>query len=196
MIDLRSKAGVSALALALAGCVSVLPEPSTPDALYRIEARADGPALYASLEIREPEAPRLMAGAALVSEDFSGALRLIPGAEWAGPATRQIQLAVVDSFTLGEGGAAVLPESGVRTEYQLNSRVQTFGLVRDVAICELSANLIHAGDRKLIAQSKVLAERQPTSLKADDRAIALKAAAEECVAEMARFAVSALPSQP
>lgn len=176
-------------AMALTGCVSVLPEPAIPDALYRIQAPVDGPALSVGLTIREPEAPRVFSGAAMVSEDATGALRLVPGVEWAGPATRQFQLALVDSFAQ-EGEGAVLPESGVATRYELSSRLKTFGFVGENAVCDISLTIIDTTSRARV-KSGVVSISEPTlDRKASARAQTMKMVAEQCVADVSTFAAS------
>lgn len=183
---------VSICLLGATGCLSVLPEPETPDALYAIEAVAGGPELTANITIREPEAGRLISGTALVSKDAGGALRLIRGAEWAGPATRQMQLALVDSFSTSLSGAAVLPESGVRTQFQLSSRIQTLGLIGEIAECSVSVGVVHGRSRELIAQTRISAQQLATGPSTPERAQALKAATQRCVQDMARFGAKTL----
>ena len=176
-------------ALTLSACVSVLPEPATPDALYRIQAQADGPVLSAGLTIREPEAPRVFSGAAMVSEDASGALRLVPGVEWAGPATRQFQLALVDSFAQA-GESAVLPESGVATRYELSSRFKTFGFMDGDAVCDISLTLIETASRARVKSGNVRLSEPVLERNASVRAQTLKTVAEQCVAGVSAFAAS------
>lgn len=177
------------LVLAVSGCVSVLPEPATPDALYRIDAHANGPELTASVTIREPEAARVFAGTAMVSEDGAGALRLVPGVEWAGPATRQFQLALVDSFG-ASGARAVLPESGIATRYELSSRLATFGFVRDEAVCVVSVDLIDLTKRTSVKSGTVKSSALVTEGGASSRALTMKSVAQQCVAKVSEFIAS------
>ena len=67
--------------LLLAGCVSVLPEPEAPDALYRIEGSRMVANLSQNVVVREPDAPRLSSGQSMVSEDSAGIV----------PATRSLR---------------------------------------------------------------------------------------------------------
>ena len=178
---------LSALVLMLAACVSVLPEPDTPDALYRIDAQAEGAILARDILITEPEALNIFAGQSLVSEDSEGGLRLIPKIEWAGPATRLIQLALVDSFSYSSAGSALLPESGVRADYELSSRIQTLALVGDQAVCLVAANLIETERRRLKAQKQIEVRLSISDLTTETRAQALKSAAEQCVVNISEF---------
>ena len=186
----KSLSGV--LALSLAGCVSVLPEPTAADALYRIDAPEMRQTLAQNLIIREPEAPQIVAGQALVSEDASGAIRLIPSVEWAGRSTRQLQLALVDSFSVDGEGAAILPETGASAGFELSSRVQNFELRGSEAVCAISVALLEGRSRRLVEQGEVLVRQVADSDKVADRAKQMKAAAEQCVAEVSAFAAAAL----
>lgn len=177
---------------ALVGCVSVLPEPEAPEALYAIEASTAYDGLSADLIIREPEAPRLVGGQGIVSEGGDGGLRLVRGVEWSGSATRQIQLAMVDSFKAGDAGNALLPEYGVLAGYELASQVKRLRLEGDVAVCEMAVSLIESEDRQLVQLTEVSNQEQAVSGSARDRALALRRAASDCAGDAAQFAIEAL----
>ncbi len=190
------KAGLLGLiGVSVAGCVSVLPEPAVPDALYAIDAPGARQPLVASLIIREPEAPQIVAGRVLASVDASGAIRLVPSVEWAGRSTRLLQLALVDSFSIDGAGTAVLPETGVAARYELSSRIQTFELRGEQAVCEISVSVISTFGNTLIRQGEVSVSQPAVSMAASDRAGALKAAAEQCVAEVAAFAAGVVETR-
>lgn len=176
----------------LSACVSVLPEPSVPDALYQIEARADLPGLTQDLIVREPEAPRLMAGQGMVSEGSDGGLRLIAGVEWSGPATRQMQLAMIDSFKTGEAGNAVLPELGVLADYELASQLALLRVEGDMAVCKLVVSLIETQGRNLLARRDITASEPINGQRAATRAAALKTVASKCATEASAFAIEHL----
>ena len=184
--------GIGVAASMLAACVSVLPEPEAPDALYSIEADVTLPGLAHNITIREPEAARLMAGQGMVSEGADNGLRLIAGAEWAGPATRQIQFAMIDSFKTGEAGSAVAPETGVLTPYELASRLSALKLTGTQAVCEMKVTIITSVDRALVAQRIVRAEQSASNSSVANRARALRAAASACATQASQFAIETL----
>lgn len=176
--------------IALGGCVSVLPEPEVPDALYRISATGTPTVISQTVMVREPDAPQIMSGRAMVREDGSGAIRLVPGIEWAGRSTRLMQLALVDSFGGGDGGV-VLPESGIKADYELSIRFTTLGFQGEAAICQGAASLIDVRTRQIVAQDRIdVSQAGPQT-----GATALKAASEACVTEFATFLSDALKSQ-
>ncbi|MEM1086433.1 MAG: ABC-type transport auxiliary lipoprotein family protein [Pseudomonadota bacterium] len=177
-----------ALALTLTGCVSVLPEPTTPDALYRIEAAATPRFINATVVIREPEAPQIMSGRAMIREDSAGAIRLIPSVEWAGRSTRLMQLALVDSL-VGDLGGAVLPESGVQAEYEVSTRLSTLGFVGDAAVCNGTVNLVNLKTRQIVRQSRIEARTSDSEARS---AQTLKGASEACVEQIASFVEATL----
>lgn len=178
---------------AVSACVSVLPAPQVPRALLRIEAANERPQLPVNLIVREPDAPQMLAGRALVSQDSSGANRLLPSVEWSGRATRQLQLALVDSFSVDGAGAALLPETGVAAQYTLTTRLQSFELHGDEAVCQVSV-AVHDMQLKPVffEQSEVSARQLASDGSTRARANALKQAGEQCVREIARFAAEAI----
>ncbi|GAB5455688.1 MAG: hypothetical protein Hens2KO_19170 [Henriciella sp.] len=183
---------IAASACFASACVSVLPEPTAPDALYSVDAAATYAGLSQDLIVREPEAPRLISGQNMISEGSDGGLRVVAGVEWSGPATRQIQLAMMNSFKLGEAGNAVLPELGILAQYELASELSALKLVGETGICEMAVSVIATRDRSLVARSKITAREQADSRSSSDRALALKDAASNCAAQATEFAINTL----
>jgi len=181
---------------ALTACVSVLPEPVAPDALYSVDASTAQSGLAHDVIVREPEAARLMAGQGMVSKGADGGLRMISGVEWSGPATRQIQLAIIDSFETGAAGNAVAPELGILADYELASRISALQLEGEIAQCEMVVSLIATRDRSLIAHKEITAQETTRSRASADRATALKQAASACAAQASAFVIETLQAAP
>lgn len=190
-MSLRISLIAASVCLATA-CVSVLPEPEAPEALYRVEAVSELSGLSQDLIVREPEAPRLISGQNMISEGADGGLRVVRGVEWSGPSTRQIQLAIVNSFKIGEAGNAVLPEIGVLAEFELASQLKVLRLRGDTGMCEMAVSLISSRDRSLLARTQITARQEARSGSARDRALALKDAASDCAAQATQFAIDTL----
>lgn len=176
----------------LCACVSVLPQPETPDALYSIEASTRHAGLVDNIIVREPEAGRLIAGRGMVSETGQGGLRLISGAEWSGSATRELQFAMIGSFQAGGAGSAVAPELGILANYELASRLTRLQMEGTRARCAMVVSVIESKDRSLLARVEISAESDATSKSSADRARALKAAASDCAAQASKFAIDTL----
>ena len=187
---------IGLLSAMLTGCLSVLPEPVAPDALYSVEAKTSLSGLQHDVIIREPEAARLMAGQGMVSRGADSGLRMVSGVEWSGPATREIQLAMIDSFKTGEPGNAVPPELGILAQYELASRVSELHLQGETAVCEMVVSLIATQDRSLIAHTEIAAQQTATSRSSADRAVALKQAASSCAAQASAFVIETLQDAP
>lgn len=183
---------VALVAGALTACVSVLPEPAVPDALYKVEASAAHSGLSENLIVREPEAARLYAGQGMVSAREDGGLRLISGAEWAGPATRQIQFAMIDSFEAGSDGHALAPETGAVANFELASRIADLKLSGQRAMCQMQVSVIRTSDRALVARTKISGEQTAESRSSRDRALALRDAASACAGQASQFAIETL----
>ena len=178
--------------LAVSACVSILPEPTVADALYSIEAEADLSGLSTDLIVREPDAPRLMSGQAIVSLGGDSGLRMVPGVEWSGPATRQIQLAIIDSFKTQDTGNAVLPELGIFTDYELATQLSVLRLEGQTGVCEMVVSVIATNNRSLMARTEISSSERARSDRSSDRALALRAAATDCATQAAQFAIKTL----
>ncbi|MEO1476184.1 MAG: ABC-type transport auxiliary lipoprotein family protein [Pseudomonadota bacterium] len=173
----------------LTGCLSIIPEPDAPTALYRL-GPVDGDAarpLAASIIIREPEAPRILAGSELVVRDDSEAIRLIRNVEWADRATRLMQLTLLD-YLGGEGdGLAVLPEAGTRAPYELVWRVSEFSLQNSDALARLELTLLSADGRAPLQQTVVRSNVRAAGSSSGARARALAEAGRQVIAQTADF---------
>lgn len=180
---------------ALSGCVSVLPEPEAPDALYKIDATKRFVGLSENLIVREPEAARLLAGQGMVSAGADGGLRMVSGVEWSGPATRQLQFAMIESFPSDQTGYAVAPELGIFADYELASRVTDLHLEGDRAVCEMTVSLIATATRDLLARTTVSASIPASDGSNRARALALSAAASDCAAQASEFAIKSVAAQ-
>lgn len=185
MVLTRTLCALAGLVMA-GGCLSVLPEPDAPGALYRIAPVEAGASLSRHVIIREPEAPRLFAGRDMVVEGADGGLRLVGGAEWAGRYTRLVQLALIDALSGGEG-MALDASSGAPGDYELSWRVAEI-LVSDArARCVLDLNLLDGRTRAPVAAGKVSGGGAVTGSGPGDRARALSMASRACVAAAAAF---------
>lgn len=182
---------IAAMAI-LAGCVSVLPEPDGPDALYAIEAASERQNLAVSLLVRTPDAPQIVSGQAIAREDEVGAIRLIPKVEWSESAMRLLQLAIVESFGLEGDGTAVLSDTGLLAKYELLSHVRTFNLRGDDAVCAVDVMIVNVQTGQILDRSSVDIVRPVLSSRATDRARAMKDTAEVCVADIVDFAATSL----
>lgn len=178
----------------LAACVSVLPEPETPRGLYSIEPAGAKTSLPENVIIREFEAPELIGGTAMIAEDSDGARRLVRSVEWSGRLTREMQMALIDSFDTEASGTALLPELGVSARYRVIGRIQTLLLRGEAAECVATVSVADGSARGLVGQTTVRSGAVALRDRAPDRAMALRQAAEGCVAQLAAATADILSS--
>lgn len=192
---LRPIAALAGLAM-LSACVSVLPEPPKPNALYRLGDVPASASLPANLIVREPTTERVLGGQAMVVEAADGGLRLIQGAEWAGRLTRLMQSGMIDALSGPGEGIAVSELSGAPGAYELGWRIKDLTLVTgdegDRAVCALDLTLMEGRSREPVAQGKVRTDLAVSARSPERRAQALSRVARDCLAEAALFVSDAV----
>ena len=133
-----------------AGCVSVLPEPKAPEAIYTIRAApglADVP-LHGTVIVNEPSGPRLVAGRQILFEQADGSFALLSGREWTDNAAVMMQYALVDTLNDGEGsGVALAAGTGARGDVEVSWRLQSFAVRKGEAEASVSVTVL-AGPRR------------------------------------------------
>lgn len=183
------------LALSLSACVSVLPEATSPDSLYRLGPMDATHALdHGTVSIRQPDAPRLYAGKAIASQGPDGSLRLVPGVEWSESATRMLQLGLLDTLGSSENGAAIAAGSGGRGAFELAWRLSDFTLAGTEARCRMELTLLD-GTGAPISQSSVNETAIARSGDNGERAKAMAEAGRACVRRAADFLVDEIAEQ-
>ena len=180
--------------LALSACVSVLPEPEVPNGLYRLGDIEANATISRTLIVREPEGARIYSGKPMVAVGDDGALRLIRGVEWAQPASRMLQVGLLDSFGTDGGGLALAKATGAPGDLELTWRISEFTVSDTLARCGLELTLLEGRSRKPLAQMSIEASAVASSNKAAERARALVDAARDCVTQSAS-AISAADTQ-
>lgn len=180
---------------AVTACVSVLPEKSAPDALYRLGPLEATHEISASIMVREPVASRLYAGRAIASEGKDGGMRLVRGVEWADSATRMMQAALVDSLK-GEGEhVAVTATMGAPSDFELVWRVSDFTLKGETARCRLEATLLDGKSRRALAQETFATSAVAVGKQNAERAKALTEAGRACISELGSFVAAEMQTQ-
>jgi cholesterol transport system auxiliary component len=198
---------VIAAALAASACVSVLPEAGPPPNIYRMTLPDLPPADIEpadwSIEISRPMAPQALSTDRIALSDGPGDVAYAAGARWEAVTPRIVQDLLLDTFdSSGRVRAAVRPEDGVRTEYELRVDIRRFEATYrngmdepPTAIVRFDAKLIDTRTRRLVAAKGFRAGELSTSVRLGDIVVALNNAAARCAAEMADWAVEAAPSE-
>ena len=197
---------IAAASLALSGCVSLLPEGGPPPDIYRLshpdhEHAAGEPVTWAV------EVPRPMASKALSTDRIAlvierGSIAFVANARWEAAAPRLFQELIVSTFTASDRvRAAVRPEDGVRTEYELRIDLSRFeAAYRDGAgapptvIVMFDAKLIDTRTRDLVAAKAFRSLEPASSVQMTDIVDAFDAAASRAADDLVAWSVSAAPS--
>lgn len=183
--------------MALSACVSFLPEPEAPGALYRL-GPVDGAqsiAFKGSVLVRQPEAPRIFSGIDIAARDGDDALRLVKGVKWADRAPRMFQMTLLDFLGTNEGGFAILPETGARADYELSWRLSEFVLAGRTGIARAELTLLDGKTRKPLKQLTVSSQKEAKSNTGGARAEALAEAGRDVARQAAQFVAEASAPQ-
>jgi cholesterol transport system auxiliary component len=193
---------VLALATALSGCLSVLPEPQIPSALIALPAdRAQAPAdpLQADVSVYPPDSTRAFAGVDIAVRTDQEMVYL-GDVRWVDAAPRLLQNAVVDSLAkAGGNGRAVTAQIGALVDYEVRWRIIDFSASRDAGPVrvEVAVSLLDALTRRMVAQDNFSTTATPSDRAPRARAAALALAAQSVADEVAGFvAKAAAPKQP
>lgn len=197
-----AKVAFAALTLALSACVSVLPQPVIPEALIQLPAdRATAPAapLNADVNVFPPDSNRSHSGID-IAVSTGHELVFLADVRWADTAPRLLQSAVVNALSKAQGtGRANNAQMGARADYDLRWRIIDLSAGRETAPvrAEVTAMLVDAQTRRIVAQKDFRAEGSPVTSAPRDRAAALAAAAQSIADQVAAFvAGAAIPKTP
>jgi cholesterol transport system auxiliary component len=181
-----------AAAVSVSACVSLLPE-STPSAIYRLSSPEPGawtseaPTVIA---IVPPQAPRGLAGDEIAIQMADGHIAYLAASRWIAPAPRILQTLIVDTFNAsGTGLAPILPEDGVRADYELRLDLREFEAVYDqgdnrapLIRVRLTARLVARDGRRLAGSNVFAGEARAT----DNRVGAIIAAFDQASGALSR----------
>ena len=178
----------------LGACVSFLPEPEAPNALYRLGPveQVSNLELDRSVVIRQPDAARVLSGVEIAARDSSGAVLIVNGVEWADRAPRLLQLHMLDLLSGDGEGVAVLPESGAKADYQLSWHLTEFSLSGRTATAKAEFLLIDTKTREALAQDTASVDIVADGGSNSARAEAMAEAGRRIVEAGARFLANEL----
>jgi len=195
---------MAAAALCLAGCISLLPEPPPPSAIYSLRAGPVEPLGGAPkplvLAVAEPTAPRSVSGADIVWRRDS-TIAFMEGAVWDGAAPDLLQAMLVDVMDRRGGVRAVVRAGGgVRADAEVRWDILAFEVVEDgsrlEARIETVAQLLTLRDRMVVAHARFDATAPISSRSGRAAAAALERVATEAAIKTADWAVATAQVQP
>lgn len=183
---------IALCALSLSACVSLLPE-STPSSVYRLSSPE--PSAWTGegrtvITVVAPRAPRGLAGDVIALQMADGHIAYMAAARWISPAPRILQNLIVDTFNAaGSRVAPVLPEDGVRAQYELRLDMREFEAVYDqgdgrapLVRVRLAAHLIASNGRQLAGSDVFVGEARASA----NRATAIIAAFDQAAGQVSR----------
>ncbi len=182
---------VASASFAMAGCVSVLPEQVTPDALIDLpDSRAVAPSqmLRADVTIYPPDATRAYSGVNIPVRDEQE-LVFLSDVRWSDASPRLLQAALVNALSRADGEGNVTPaELATRGAYGLRWRIVDLSVSRNGPVrAVVDASLVTAQTRKIVAQERFELEVSPTARSERARAAALADAAQQIANQVAEF---------
>ncbi len=189
------------LATALAGCVSILPEPQIPLALISLPAdRAQAPAdqLQADVAVYPPDSTRAFSGVDIAVRNGQE-LVYLGDVRWADAAPRLLQGAVVDALARAGGdGQAVTAQLAARVDYEVRWRVVDLSVGRETMPVQVAveASLLDSQTRRVIAQGGFSASETPADSAPRARAAALAVAAQSVADQVAAFVATSAAPRP
>ncbi len=196
---MKRLAGLAAIAaLALGGCVSLLPKPPPPPAIYSLRAgaveRMAGPPKDLVIGVTAPEAPRSVAGADIVWRT-GPQIAFMERAAWDGSAPELLQDMLVDTMDRRGGVRAVTRAGGgVRSDANLTWDVLTFEVLEAdgklEARIEVVARLIDLRTRAITVVQRFNANAPISARSGRAAAAALERAAGAATLQIADWAIA------
>lgn len=149
--------------LLLTGCVSVLPDPVVPDALYRLRVssspiQGEPVRLSRNVTVYEPDGSTLLLGKGVVFEDEAGGLSVMRKAQWSDPASRLLQNLLLDRLSIrapDSEGMALSEQSGAAAPVELHWQARDFFVRDGNAIATFRVTLLTGRSRQVVGQFEV-----------------------------------------
>lgn len=151
---------LSSVAVSLAGCFSVLPEPDPANSIYRLSSNLQKAEYRSSapvIRIETPSADRLVATRRIVVSPDANRLAVAGGAEWADSLPKLIQKSMVEVLAARSEVTGVIPRVGAKSDYRIHINVDNFEARFDngqqaapLIIISYTATFAEAGSRDLL----------------------------------------------
>lgn len=191
----RLSAGLGLLsAVALSGCLSVLPTPQAPIALISLPSGSAGAptaSLQSDVTIYPPDAPRSYAGVDIAVSQGQE-LVYLADVRWADAAPRLLQGSLLDSLSGAPGqGKALSAQQGASTDYDLRWRILDLSVSRGTrgVTAVVEASLLNSKTRRVVVQERFTSVETPSGRSPRERAAALAKASQAVCDLVADFVV-------
>lgn len=182
----------------LGGCISLLPEPPPPPALYVLEAQGvqplPGAPIDAVIAVAEPTGERAILGADLIWRT-GDSIAYVGQTQWSSRASEALQQTLLETL-LRQGRFRSAARAGeAQAEYQIRWEVLDFEVREETMTARFVADVrLVARGRQILAQRIVSAEAPVAGRSSALAANALARAAREGSARIGEFAAEAAAS--
>jgi ABC-type uncharacterized transport system auxiliary subunit len=189
-------------AMALSGCISLLPEPPPPPALFVLEAgevqRLPGDTIAEVVSVAPPQGQRAILGADLIWRT-GDSMAYVSQSQWTGRAQERLQTLLVQTLAR-QGRVRAAVESGdAQSNYEVRWDVTSFEVVENgrqmSAQFAADVRVLRMTSREVLATTRVAAEAPVSSRSATEASQALARAAREGSARIGVFVVETLEAQ-
>ncbi|HVY83963.1 MAG TPA: ABC-type transport auxiliary lipoprotein family protein [Caulobacterales bacterium] len=184
-------------ALALSGCVSLLPKPGPAPRMFVLEAgqtqRAEGAQLPVVIAISAPQGERALLGTDLVWRT-GDQLAFVGQTQWAARSQDALQTMLVQTIARQGRVVAAVRAGEARADYEVRWDLLDFEIDDASMQARFSANvtLVNALSRRVIASQQIDAQAPVSSRSSSVAAESLTRAAREGGARIGAFAVDAI----
>jgi cholesterol transport system auxiliary component len=182
--------------LALTGCISLLPEPPPPPALFVLEAgpvqRVEGAPVDAVISVAEPGGERVILGSDLIWRT-GDSLAYVDQVQWSGRAENRLQALVVETITRQGRARAAVRSGAAQSDYEVRWDVMDFEVVESggafSAHFAADVKIVEASSRRILASEIISTEAPVASRSSSAAADGLARAAREGGARIGLLAV-------
>lgn len=194
----RRAALLALMAVLSSGCVSLLPEPAAPAAVYRltpIDDLAETDALQGvRIAVARPRASEILSGDRIAVLTSDQSIAFYEGIRWSDPTPVLVRRLLIDAMErAGLATSIALPNEVVDRDYVLHADLREFALWRDGdrldARMRLSLRVVALESRSVIAAKIVESQAAARDRDGDSVAAAMNEAARQAIRDTVSWTI-------
>jgi len=158
---------------ALAGCLSVLPEPDPANSIYRLTSQAEKVDVNSTapiIRVDTPSASRLISTRKIIVSPDAQRMAVAGGAEWADSLPNMVQTTLVKIMSSRSDMLGVMPVAGAKSKYRVHLNIDNFEARFDngsdsapLVIVTYTATFADTSSRNLLGTKQVKETRRASS---------------------------------